>query len=94
MDLMYSGIWWVLFIGGLASILITGVLAAGVSYSRLESIAVDMSPDYESLSQAGEALPYQPLNQTGLVRKISRMFRMGSESTPTTQSLESPTGSD
>ena len=83
MDLLHSGIWWVILIGGLASILVTGVLAAGVSYSRLESIAVDMSPDYDALSQAGEALPYQPLNQTGLFRKIARMFRPDSESTPT-----------
>lgn len=83
MDLLNTGIWWVILIGGLASLVITGVMAAGVSYSRLESIAVDMSPDYDSLSQAGEALPYQPLNQTGLVGKIARMFRSDSESTPT-----------
>ena len=84
MDLLSNGIWWVILIGGVASVAITGVLAAGVSYSRMESIAVDMSPDYDSLSQAGEALPYQPLNQTRLVSKIVRMFRPDSGSTPTT----------
>ena len=84
MDLLSTGIWWVILIGGVVSVAITGVLAAGVSYSRMESIAVDMSPDYASLSQAGEALPYLPLSQTGLAAKISRIFKPDSGSTPTT----------
>ena len=84
MELVTSGLWWVVLVGGLASVVITGVLAAGVSYSRMESIAVDMSPDYDSLSQAEEALPYQPLNRAGVVGKIAGMLRSGSKSTPTT----------
>lgn len=84
MDLLSNGLWWVILVGGVASVAITGILAAGVSYSRMESIAVDMSPDYDSLSQAGEAMPYQPLHQTRLGSKIARMFRPDSGSTPTT----------
>ena len=84
MDLLSHGIWWIILIGGVSSVAITGILAAGVSYSRMESIAVDMSPDYDALSQAGEALPYQPLGQTRLVSKIVRMFRPDNGSTPTT----------
>ncbi len=84
MDLLSNGIWWVILVGGVASVAITGILAAGVSYSRMESIAIDMSPDYDSLSQAGEAMPYQPLQKTRLGSKIVRMFRPDSGSTPTT----------
>ena len=65
MELLQLGLFWTLLVGALAIVLVVAVVAGGVSYNRLERIAIDMSTDEESLSQAGEGLPYQPVWRAG-----------------------------
>ena len=80
MELLQIGIFWVLLVGALATILVVGVVAGGVSYNRLDRIAIDMSTDEESLSNAGEGLPYQPVNTRGLVSGLFRKLRKTGDS--------------
>ena len=54
MELLQIGLFWTLLVGALATVLVVGVVAGGVSYNRLERIAIDMSTDEESLSRAEE----------------------------------------
>jgi uncharacterized membrane protein len=75
MEFIQLGLFWALLVGALATILVVGVVAGGVSYNRLERIAIDMSTDEESLSNAGKGLPYQPVNTRGLVGGLFRKLR-------------------
>ena len=76
MELLQIGLFWALLVGALATILVVGVVAGGVSYNRLERIAIDMSTDEESLSKAEEGLPYHPVNTKGLVSGLFRKLRI------------------
>ncbi len=76
MELLQIGLFWALLVGALATILVVGVVAGGVSYNRLERIAIDMSTDEESLSKAEEGLPYQPVSTRGLVSGLFRKLRL------------------
>ncbi len=76
MEFIQLGLFWALLVGALATILVVGVVAGGVSYNRLERIAIDMSTDEESLSKAGEGLPYQPVSTRGLVSGLFRKLRL------------------
>ena len=80
MELLQLGLFWALLVGALATILVVGVVAGGVSYNRLERIAIDMSTDQESLSIAGEGLPYQRVNTRGLVSGLFRKLRKTGDS--------------
>ncbi len=80
MELLQIGIFWVLLVGALATILVVGVVAGGVSYNRLERIAIDMSTDEESLSKADEGLPYHAVNTKGLVSGLFRKLRISGRS--------------
>ncbi len=80
MELLQIGIFWVLLVGALATVLVVGVVAGGVSYTRLERIAIDMSTDEESLSKADEGIPYHPVNAKGLVKGLLRKLRITSHS--------------
>ena len=59
---------------------VVGVVAGGVSYNRLERIAIDMSTDEESLSQAEKGLPYQQVNARGLIGGLFRKLRITGKS--------------
>ena len=76
MELLQYGIFYILLIGALTTVLVVGVVAGGVSYTRLERIAIDMSTDEESLSQAEEGLPYHSYNARGLVNVLLRKLRI------------------
>jgi len=80
MELLQIGIFWVLLVGALATILVVGVVAGGVSYNRLERIAIDMSTDEESLSKADEGLPYHAVNAKGLASGLFRKLRISGRS--------------
>lgn len=80
MELLQIGFFWVLLVGALATVLVVGVVAGGVSYNKLERIAIDMSTDEESLSMAGEGLPYHSVNAKGMVRGLARKLRITSQS--------------
>ena len=80
MEFIQLGLFWALLVGALATILVVGVVAGGVSYNRLERIAIDMSTDEESLSNAGEGLPYQPVNTKGFVSGLFRKLRKTADS--------------
>ena len=80
MEFIQLGLFWALLVGSLATILVVGVVAGGVSYNRLERIAIDMSTDEESLSKVEEGLPYQPVNTRGLVSGLFRKLRKTSDS--------------
>ncbi len=80
MELLQIGVFWVLLGGALATVLVVGVVAGGVSYNRLERIAIDMSTDEESLSNADEGLPYHPVNAKGLVSGLSRKLKITGDS--------------
>ncbi len=75
MELLQLGLFWALLVGALATVLVVGVVAGGVSYNRLERIAIDMSTDEESLRKADEGRPYQPVNTRGLVSGLFRKLR-------------------
>lgn len=76
MELLQIGLFWTLLVGALATVLVVGVVAGGVSYNRLERIAIDMSTDEESLSRAEAGLPYQQVNARGLMGGLLRKLRM------------------
>ena len=76
MELIELGLFWVLLVGALATVLVVGVVAGGVSYNRLERIAIDMSTDEESLSKAEEGLPYQPVNARGFIGGLFRKLKI------------------
>ena len=75
MELLQIGLFWALLVGALATILVVGVVAGGVSYNRLERIAIDMSTDEESLSKADEGIPYHPVSAKGLVKGLLGKLR-------------------
>ena len=76
MELVQIGLFWVLLAGALAMVLVVGVVAGGVSYNRLERIAIDMTTDEESLSKADEGIPYHPVNAKGLVSGLFRKLKI------------------
>ena len=76
MDLLQIGLFWALLVGALAIVLVVGVVAGGVSYNRLERIAIDMSTDEESLSKASGGLNYHPVNAKRLVGGLFRKLRI------------------
>ena len=80
MELLQIGFFWALLVGALGIVLVVGVVAGGVSYNRLERIAIDMSTDQESLSKAEEGLPYQPVNAKGMVTGLFRKLRITGQS--------------
>ena len=45
MEWLQFGLFWSFLVGALATFLVVGVVARGVSYNRLERIAIDMSTD-------------------------------------------------
>ena len=69
LELLYVGLFWTILIGALVTIVLVGVLAGGVAHNRLESVAIDMSPDQDSLSTAKK--PYQPLNIKSVLKACS-----------------------
>ena len=83
MELLQIGLFWTLLVGALATVLVVAVVAGGggVSYNRLERIAIDMSTDEESLSKAEAGLPYHSVNAKGLVSGLSRKLRITGHST-------------
>ena len=80
MELLQIGLFWTLLVGALATVLVVGVVAGGVSYNRLERIAIDMSADEESLSPAEEGLPYQQVDARGLMGGLLRKLRITGKS--------------
>ncbi len=76
MELLQIGIFWTLLVGALATVLVVGVVAGGVSYTRLERIAIDMSTDEESLSKADEGIPYHTVSAKGLVKGLLGKLRI------------------
>ena len=80
MELLQIGIFWTLLVGSLVTVLVVAVVAGGVSYNRLERIAIDMSTDEESLRKAQEGLPYHAVSARGLVSGLFRKLRITGES--------------
>ncbi len=80
MEFIQLGLFWALLVGALATILVVGVVAGGVSYNRMERIAIDMSTDEESLSKAQQGLPYHAVSPRGLVSGLFRKLRITGES--------------
>ena len=81
MELLQIGLFWTLLVGALATVLVVAVVAGGVSYNRLERIAIDISTDEESLSKTEAGLPYHSVNAKGLVSGLSRKLRITGHST-------------
>ena len=80
MELFQLLLFWPLLIGALATVLVVGVVAGGVSYTRLERIAIDMSTDEESISKADEGIPYHSVNAKGLLEGLFRKVRKTGDS--------------
>ena len=80
MELLQLGLFWTLLVGALVTVLVVGVVAGGVSYNRLERIAIDMSTDEESLSKAGEGLPYQQVQVRDWFKSLSRKLKVTNKS--------------
>ncbi len=80
MEILQIGLFWTLLVGALGTVLVVGVVAGGVSYNRLERIAIDMSTDEESLSRAEKGLPYQQVNARGLIGGLIRKLRITGKS--------------
>ena len=80
MELLQIGFFWALLVGALVTVLVVAVVAGGVSYNRLEGIAIDMSTDEESLSKAEEGLPYYAVSPRGLVSGLFRKLRITGQS--------------
>ena len=54
------------------AVVVAGLLAGGVANNRLESVAIDMSSDQDSLSKAKDPLYYQPLNIKGILSRLTQ----------------------
>ena len=73
MELLYMGLFWTICIGALVAVVVAGLLAGGVANNRLESIAIDMSSDQDSLSKAKDSY-YPSLSIKSVVSWLTQRF--------------------